>query len=284
MYTMRGMTMNKKLFSVLILLSFVAQSAQAYCGWVSRSARFVADGASDIFQVFKPELRTGSAEVFEYEKGADGQPGKFERAHQVKKVGEKNEPQVVEFPDLEKKVEAMVDRAENKREYQQRLLTFREAKRAGEANKPLGRFDVGDVSYVVDLNGAVFCLNEDKLREGNPGLEFSGLQGGNGSPEYVVHACSKFLGEIRSVTHEEQTSEKQANMRFAFLKSLRGFKRDTKLLGCYVFMKPYAFVCAAGLAVGTYKLYEKLDIYEKFLKPNAHGLKEDELDTPAQGA
>lgn len=278
--------MNKKLFSVLMLLSFVAQSAHAYCGWVARSAKFVADGASDIFQVLKPELRTGSKIVPEYEKGEDGQPGKFELAHWVKKVGEKNEPHVVEFSDLEKAVEEMPDDAKNKKEYQSSLQVFKEVKRDGKAKRALGRFDFDDMLYVVDLNGAVFCLNEggDGLREADPGLQYLGLIGGNGPPSYVLHTCSKYLEKIKLVTHEEQTGEKQNNMHFDFFRSLRGFKRDTKLLGCYVFMKPYALVCAAGLTFGAYKLYEKLEIYEKFLKPNTHGLEADELDTPAQGA
>ncbi len=272
--------MNKKLFSVLILLSFVAQSACAYFDWVSSSARFVADGASDIFQVFKPELRTESKLVPEYTQNADGQPGKFERAQQVKKVGEKNEPYVVAFSDFEKEVEAMVD-GRAKKSHKSRLQVFKEAKRAGKAKKALGRFDVGDVSYVVDLNGAVFCLNEGGggLREADPGQQFLGLIGDNGPPAYVLHTCSKFLKKIRSVSYEEQTNAKQDAMRFGFLKSLRGFKRDTKLLGCYIFMNPYALACAAGLTFGAYKLYEKLEIYEKFLKPNTHGLKEDELDS-----
>ncbi|TET33949.1 hypothetical protein E3J61_03450 [Candidatus Dependentiae bacterium] len=272
--------MNKKLFSVLILLFFVAQPAHAYCGWVARSARFVADGASDIFQVLKPELRTESKLVPEYKKGENGQPGKFEHAHQVKKVGEKKESWVVEFSDLEKAVEAMVDDEENKEEYQSRLRVFKEAKRAGKAKKALGPFDFGNMLYVVDLNGAVFCLNEvgDGLREADPGLQSLGPIG-NGPPVFVLHTCSKFLEKIKFVTYEEQTNAKQDAMRFGFLKSLRGFKRDTKLLGCYVFMKPYALACAAGLTFGAYKLYEKLEIYEKFLKPNTHGLKEDELDS-----
>ncbi len=276
--------MNKKLFSVLIiLLFFVAQPAHAYCGWVARSAKFFADGASDIFQVLKPELRTGSKLVPEYEKGENRQPGKFEHAHQVKKVGEKKESWVVEFSDLEKAVEAMVDGAKNREEYQSRLQVFKEAKRAGKAKKALGRFDFDGMLYSVDLNGAVFCLNEggDGLREADPGLQSLGLIGGNGPPVYVLHTCSKFLKKKRSVSHEEQTEEKQDAMHFGFLKSLRGFKRDTKIkrLGCYVFMKPYALACAAGLTFGAYKLYEKLEIYEKFLKPNTHGLKEDELDS-----
>jgi len=273
------MTVNKKLFSVLILLSFVAQSAHAYFGWVSRPAKFVSDGASDIFQVLKPELRTGSKFVPKYKKGSDGQPGKFEHAHYVKKVGEKNEPHVVEFSDLEVAVEAMAD-SRVKEEYQSRLQVFKEAKRAGKAKKALGSFDFDGMPYGVDLNGAVFCLSEEgRLREADPGLQCLGPIGGNGPPAYVLHICSKFLREIRSVTHEEQTEEKKSNMRFDFFRSLRGFKRDTKLLGCYVFMKPYALACAAGLAFGAYKLYEKLEIYEKFLKPNTHGLKEDELDS-----
>ena len=97
---------------------------------------------------------------------------------------------------------------------------------------------------------------------------------------YAIHRSEKLVKGIERISHEKQTEEKLQKM--YFLQSLYKLKRNTNLFGCYVFMKPYALAWVAGLSFGAYKLYKKLGIYEKFLKPNTQNLAADELDSSLQ--
>jgi hypothetical protein len=204
---------------------------------------------------------------------------------------------VLFYSDFSKKINAMPDNAmpdgDKKKEYVLRLEPFSQ----GKANEAPGFFTVQATEapfsflplfpsedyrhYFIDLKGDVFFAEQEDggLLEVNAEerFEFEGLQDGNSAPIYRVHHSENILEKLDEITHEAQTAEKVEKMRF--FTSLYSFKRDTKLAGCYLFMKPYAIAWAAGVMFGTYKLFKKLGIYERFLKPNTHGLKEDALDS-----
>lgn len=263
--------MNKNFFSVMFFLSLVAQPAYLWSGMVDQF--FV-----DAWRVIKPEWSTGSKQVTEYKKNGHSQPGEYELAYgESKKDGEESKPYLMGgWYDLLRAKMAQMEEGEDVSVWLSGLSEV--------GKKPVQftlKGDGGDRHYAVDVNGMVFFADDTGgLREvpTKESLKYIGLQNGNGAPMFVLNSSSKFAEKSTKMEHEDQTQEKQKSMRS--FQSLYRFKRDTNLCGCYIFMKPYRIACVAGITFGAYKLFQKLRIAERFLKPNTHGLEADELDAP----
>ena len=58
--------MNKKLLSILLLMAFAGQSAQAFCGWIKTAGQAVGNFAVDVKNIVQPEVFTEDKEESVY--------------------------------------------------------------------------------------------------------------------------------------------------------------------------------------------------------------------------
>lgn len=264
--------MNKKFFSILVL-SLVVQRAHPWCGWVKQGIR----GLSDIYQVVKPEWRTTERKEYihkstQYQRAClrgeipvtQGMLDKLKAAQQPtvteggKEESEELRKEKNEIARLEKLPHDQGGRIFSADTSDNKVVVSDVGKKDGEKGKE-GAIKV-----------RVFAMPADE-----PDIHRK-VEGDTRILE--VRWKSPFIEQVDCISYEAQTQEKIVQMHFDFFKSWRKCKRDTNLFGCYVFMKPYALAWATVMTFGAYKLYKKLGIYEKFLKPNTHGLEEDALD------